>query len=58
MPYPNKLKGKEQEIYARRKAGETEYRLAIEYNVYPFAIRRAVARIEAKRDAERIAAGK
>lgn len=46
MPY-KKLRGKELEIYnKRRKQGRSEYNLAIEYGVYPYAIRMVVVRYE------------
>lgn len=44
MPFPNKLRGKEQEILRKRRDGRTEYQLAVEYGVYPNAIRALVKR--------------
>lgn len=43
----DKLRGKEREIYdKRRKQGQSEFYLAIEYGVYPNAIRQLVLRFE------------
>ena len=48
----DKLKGKEQEILRKRREGRTEYQLAIEYNVYPNAIRALVKRETRRQDAQ------
>ena len=58
LPISNKLRGKENEILAKRAAGATEFQLAIEYGVYPFAIRQAVKRAQAKQAARPTAVGK
>lgn len=47
--YP--LIGKEREILAKYEAGKSEFRLAIEYSVYPNAIRQAIKRARAMREA-------
>lgn len=50
MPIPGKLKGKEYEILKRKQSGISEYKLAIEYGVYPNAIRQAVKRALSARE--------
>lgn len=52
--YP--LRGKEAEILAKRETGKSEYQLAVEYAVYPNAIRQAIKRARAMR--ELVSAGK
>ena len=55
---PTKLKGKEKEILALRDQGVPEFRVAIMYGVYPFAIRCLVKRLRKERDEAQFAGSK
>lgn len=46
MPYPGKLKGKEEEAKRLKQQGLNEFQIACALGVYPYAIRKLFERLD------------